>query len=378
MPLNEFQKAFLINGLIQKAQVIDPDTGDPVDWDALGGSSDAASVAFTPTGAIAATDVQAAIAELDSEKQPLDSDLTAIAALTTTATGRSLLAAANAAAIRAISGAETAGAAAAAQAASQPLDSDLTAIAALSTTSFGRSLLAAADAAALRTLAATDATYQPLDSDLTSIAALSTTSFGRGLLALADATALGANHTHSSSSVAVPFFFDKFGGTVLDERWELSGCTASLASRVATISGLDGGDRMVVGIPSFTNMRAIAHITGASSGLVGVGFFNNAGTGFMAGNYSGENYGDLTTGFAHGTWYGSNGPVTSNEWFEVEKQGTAYRFRHGTGATYEAVSWGSYFTGPTNSFTVELFGIAGNGVNGNIAVTITDMLVIPF
>lgn len=35
----------------------------------------------------------------------------------------------------------------------QPLDSDLTAIAALSTTSFGRSLLAAADAAALRTLA---------------------------------------------------------------------------------------------------------------------------------------------------------------------------------------------------------------------------------
>lgn len=48
---------------------------------------------------------------------------------------------------------EVAGAAAAAQAASQPLDSDLTAIAALTTTSFGRSLLEAANAAALRTLA---------------------------------------------------------------------------------------------------------------------------------------------------------------------------------------------------------------------------------
>jgi hypothetical protein len=34
----------------------------------------------------------------------------------------------------------------------QPLDSDLTAIAALTTTAFGRSLLTAADAAALRTL----------------------------------------------------------------------------------------------------------------------------------------------------------------------------------------------------------------------------------
>lgn len=38
----------------------------------------------------------------------------------------------------------------------QPLDSDLTAIAALSTTSFGRSLLALADAAALRSTAGTD------------------------------------------------------------------------------------------------------------------------------------------------------------------------------------------------------------------------------
>jgi aconitase B len=49
-------------------------------------------------------------------------------------------------------GADVSGAAAAAQAASQPLDSDLTAIAALSTTSFGRSHLTEADASAGRTL----------------------------------------------------------------------------------------------------------------------------------------------------------------------------------------------------------------------------------
>lgn len=82
----------------------------------------------------------------------------------------------------------------------QPLDSDLTAIAALSTTSFGRGLLALADASAARTalglVIGTDvaaqsslASYQPLDSDLTAIAALTTTSFGRSLLALADAAA---------------------------------------------------------------------------------------------------------------------------------------------------------------------------------------------
>jgi hypothetical protein len=92
MPLNEFQRAFLINGLIEKAQVIDPATGAPLDWGALGGSSDATAVTFTPVGNIAATNVAAALAELDTEKQPVDSDLTAIAALSTTSFGRALLA----------------------------------------------------------------------------------------------------------------------------------------------------------------------------------------------------------------------------------------------------------------------------------------------
>lgn len=95
----------------------------------------------------------------------------------------------------------------------QPLDSDLTAIAALTTTSYGRALLALADAAALRTAAGlgtaatvdtgtgssnvptksqADTLYQPLDSDLTAIAALTTTSYGRALLELANLAALQA------------------------------------------------------------------------------------------------------------------------------------------------------------------------------------------
>ena len=102
----------------------------------------------------------------------------------------------------------------------QPLDSDLTAIAALSTTSFGRGLLALADAAALRSSAglvigtdiyskaAIDSGFQPLDSDLTAIAALSTTTFGRGLLALADAaaarTALGLGSLATVTPTGTP------------------------------------------------------------------------------------------------------------------------------------------------------------------------------
>lgn len=50
-------------------------------WQAL----NAAAVAFTPGGSIAAGTVQSAIAELDTEKQPIDAELTAIAGLVSAA-----------------------------------------------------------------------------------------------------------------------------------------------------------------------------------------------------------------------------------------------------------------------------------------------------
>ena len=91
----------------------------------------------------------------------------------------------------------------------QPLDSDLTSIAALSTTSFGRSLLTQADASATISTLGHASLYQPLDATLTALAGLSTssgkmiyatgtdtfsqvdsTSFGRSVLNTADAAAL--------------------------------------------------------------------------------------------------------------------------------------------------------------------------------------------
>jgi hypothetical protein len=72
-------------------------------------------------------------------------------------------------------------------AAFQPVDSDLTAIAALTTTTYGRAFLELANQAALVALLPS---YQPLDSDLTSLAALTTTAYGRALLELANQAAL--------------------------------------------------------------------------------------------------------------------------------------------------------------------------------------------
>lgn len=96
---------------------------------------------------------------LTANVQPLDSDLTAIAALTTTAFGRGLLELANQAALLSAAGAAAASHTHAQAdvtnlvtdlAAKQPLDSDLTAIAALTTTAFGRAFLAFADEAAFK------------------------------------------------------------------------------------------------------------------------------------------------------------------------------------------------------------------------------------
>jgi hypothetical protein len=169
------------------------------DLPAPGAGSDPATK--TSSDAAAAAAQAAAIAA----SQPLDSDLTAIAALSTTSFGRGLLALANGAALL-----SSAGAAAAVHthaesditglvadlAAKQPIDSDLTAIAALATTSYGRSLLTQADAAAAQatlgvySTATVDAFFQPLDADLTAIAALSTTATGRSLLAASNAAAI--------------------------------------------------------------------------------------------------------------------------------------------------------------------------------------------
>lgn len=108
-----------------------------------GGASAAEDVTFAPAGSVASTDVQAAIEELDSEKasashvhagEDITSGTVADARIASTIARDS----------------EVTSAISALSSVYQPLDSDLTAIAALTTTTFGRSLLAVADAAAAR------------------------------------------------------------------------------------------------------------------------------------------------------------------------------------------------------------------------------------
>jgi len=192
-------------------------------------------------------------AEGSAAFQPLDGDLTAIAALATTAFGRAFLTLANIAAAQAALDLEP-GTDIATQAAHDALVAALAAhladasdahdasaisvvpfatIAATTVQGALEEMLAEAgggvtDHGALTGLADDDhpqyvlhtegdATYQPLDSDLTSIAALTTTAFGRGLLELANQAALlaaagaaAASHVHAGEDIT--------SGTVADAR----------------------------------------------------------------------------------------------------------------------------------------------------------------
>lgn len=272
------------------------------------------AAALVTAAADATTKANAAQAAAIAASQPLDSDLTAIAALSTTTFGRSLLELANAAAGRiafALGTAATsntgdfdaAGAAAAAQAASQPLDSDLTAIAALTTTTFGRALLTQANAAATRsTIGAGTSDFdgvfasltskpttlvgygitdgQPLDGDLTALAALTGTNtiYYRSAANTWTAVTIGPGMT--------------FSGGTLDSVSGGSGTVTSVS--VATANGVSGSVATATTTPAITIVLGAITPTSVNSVVIsGSSTPTLAVTGTTA--VSGTNTGDQTS-----------------------------------------------------------------------------------
>ena len=215
-------------------------------------SGTALPIANGGTGATSIGAAQTALQLLPgTDVQAYDTDLAAIAALSTTSFGRSLLTSADAAAIRVAAGTVIGTDV-------QGYDGDLQAIAVLSPSN-DDVLQRKAGAWVNRTVAQLlsdlnlSASYQPLDSDLTSIAALATTSYGRSLLTTASVEALAASlsipggpsylGTAANESAMVAF-----SGKVGDEclrtdlgtgglRYELTALPASTAANWQPLQG---------------------------------------------------------------------------------------------------------------------------------------------
>lgn len=182
----------------------------------------ASAISFTPVGTIAATDAQTAIAEVATD---------AAAAL-----------AAHEAAADPHPGYLTP---AEGNAAYQPLDADLTAIAAVATTAYGRGLLALADSTALAgevdafflTPAEGNAAYQPLDADLTSWAGVARAAGFDTLVATPTSANLRSFLTDESGTGAAYFQGGDLGtpsaGVLTNATGTASGLTAGIASTVS-------------------------------------------------------------------------------------------------------------------------------------------------
>lgn len=171
-----------------------PGGGGVTDHGALTGLADNDHPQYQ-LAASAATDAElvAAVAGL----QPLDADLTAIAALSTTAFGRGLLILANQAALLAAAGAAAASHAHAGEDITSGTVADARIAATLTRDTELTAAISAHEAAGdphptYTTAAELAAFAQPLDADLTAIAALTTTAFGRAFLALANIAAAQA------------------------------------------------------------------------------------------------------------------------------------------------------------------------------------------
>lgn len=148
--------------VLKKASNADYDT----EWATGGGGDDdqtAAEVPFTPAGNLSSTNVQDALEELDAEKAAVSHSHSG-ADITSGTVAEARIDAAIA------RDSEVSAAISALSSVYQPLDSDLTAIAALSTTSFGRDLLTLANAAALLSAAGAAAASHGHDADEIAVA----------------------------------------------------------------------------------------------------------------------------------------------------------------------------------------------------------------
>jgi len=142
----------------------------------------ASAITNTPAGNISSTTVQAAINELDSEKQAKDATLDTYAGIDPSANVQSVLSAADYAAIRTLLGLVIGTNV-------QAYDADLTTYAGISPSANVQSLLGAADYAAIRTLLGLviGTNVQAYDADLTTWAGLTPSAFFQTLVDDTDA-----------------------------------------------------------------------------------------------------------------------------------------------------------------------------------------------
>ncbi len=184
----------------------------------------------------------------------------------------------------------------------QPLDSDLTAIAALTTTSFGRGLLTESSASTLRTTLSLviGTNVQAWDTDLDAIASLTTTSFGRGLLTESSASTL-----RSTLSLVIGTNVQAWDAD-LDAIAALAGTSGLLRKTAANTWSLDTTSYIDNTVTSLSSLTTVGTLT---SGTLGTGFVVAGVTMTLGSDATGDIYYRNSSGILTRLGIGSTGQL---------------------------------------------------------------------
>lgn len=286
----------------------------------------------------------------------------------------------------------------------QPRDSDLDAIAALTTTPYGRAFLSLADQASLMGLlssasataegkielatqaevdtgtdavrAVTPATlasrlsaaYQPLDSDLTAIAALTTTAYGRGFLSLANQAALvGLLPQATTTQLGVNTLAtnaETQAGTDTVKATTSAGTKAAIDQRIVNDNTLGGGSPSTTNAPSVSSVKAYADaLIGANDAMVFKGVIDAS----TNPNYPAANRGDTYRVSVAGKIGGASGPnVEVGDLLIALNDGTAAGTHATVGANWNITQANidGAVTGPASSVSGNL--ATFNGATGKV------------
>lgn len=213
------------------------------------------------------------------------------------------------------------------------LDSDLQAIAELSTTSFGRSLLTLADISAAKALlqipsivdSPDDIGAQPSDSDLTAIANLTTTAFGRGLLALADQAAAQSYIGSASGGSTLP--------TISNLTYTANQSTENIA---ASYANLTDGNATTGGVTADAGMDWIRADLGSEKFIDTVEVAGGSITGF-GGTATILNQAVIQVSYDNSQWMTITGAITTADnsgtlqIFSIARRGRYVRIFRGAG-----------------------------------------------
>jgi len=315
----------------------------------------AAELRNVAAGNIAATNVQTALNELDTEKQPLDSDLTAIAALTTAAYGRDLLAVANEAALKALINAE-------AGVDFQAFDAELAALAGLTSAANKGMTFTGAGTAAVYDLSAfaltflDDAAAVNVRSTLGLIIGTDVQAHDAELLAIAGLTSAADKGVYfTGAATAGVYDLSSFARTYLDDANE-----ATLKATLNIEAGVDfqGFDATLAGLAAY-NTNGLLTQTAADTFT---GRSLTAGAGAAVINGDGVS-GNPTIAFDYSDLGAS--PALAADACQFTSNATVGRFLVCEGDTADAFETGLFVIDPTADRVVTVPDADSNTVQPN-------------